>query len=224
MAILVGDLAAVFADRLFLESGFAPGDRRPALDRYHRMRTAMAVGQFLDVAAGGGARRRGRRAPPRPSRAASTRVEGPLLIGAALAGATEAQRGVPRPASADRSAKRSSSATTWRTARRRTGLPPRRSTGSSTRRRPRSTQGARPRVRGHPRPTRRRGGDVTDDLETLRRLFRDPRPAGWRRRAPHGGPHIAARWFVWREDALYVATRVGDTTWEPSSATAASRS
>jgi hypothetical protein len=25
---------------------------------------------------------------------------------------------------------------------------------------------------------------------------------------------VAARWFVWQEDALYVATRVGDTTWE----------
>ena len=31
---------------------------------------------------------------------------------------------------------------------------------------------------------------------------------------PHGGPHIATRWFVWQPDALYVTTRVGDTTWE----------
>ena len=31
---------------------------------------------------------------------------------------------------------------------------------------------------------------------------------------PHGGPHVATRWFVWQPDALYVATRVGDSTWE----------
>jgi hypothetical protein len=25
---------------------------------------------------------------------------------------------------------------------------------------------------------------------------------------------VSTRWFVWREDALYVATRMGDRTWE----------
>jgi hypothetical protein len=55
---------------------------------------------------------------------------------------------------------------------------------------------------------------VSDDLEGLRRRFGDE-PAcrvGTVRR--DGGPHVAVRWFVWREDGLWVSTRVGDTTWE----------
>jgi geranylgeranyl diphosphate synthase type I len=49
-AILVGDLAAVLADRLMLESGFPASVLVRALAPYHEMRTDMAVGQFLDLA------------------------------------------------------------------------------------------------------------------------------------------------------------------------------
>ena len=82
LAILAGDLAAVLADRLFLASGFDADRLMPALDRYHRMRTAMAAGQCLDVIGSG--------ADPRTVAAlkgGAYTVEGPLSIGAALAGA-----------------------------------------------------------------------------------------------------------------------------------------
>jgi geranylgeranyl diphosphate synthase type I len=85
-AILVGDLAAVLADRLILESGFPASALVRGLAPYHDMRTDMAVGQFLDLAV----------VPVDPSAArriaalkgGSYTVEGPLLVGAALAGAT----------------------------------------------------------------------------------------------------------------------------------------
>jgi geranylgeranyl diphosphate synthase type I len=80
LALLAGDLAAVLADRLLLTSGFEPAPLIAALDRYHRMRTDMALGQSLDVAGG----------DFDPVIAATLKggsytVEGPLLIGAALA-------------------------------------------------------------------------------------------------------------------------------------------
>ncbi len=52
LALLAGDLAAVLADRLLLASGFPPDRLVGALDRYHRMRIDMALGQSLDVAGG----------------------------------------------------------------------------------------------------------------------------------------------------------------------------
>jgi hypothetical protein len=55
---------------------------------------------------------------------------------------------------------------------------------------------------------------VNDDLELLRRSFKDLPTCRVGTVRSDGGPHVAARWFVWQEDALYVATRVGDTTWE----------
>lgn len=80
LALLAGDLAALLADRLLLTSGFEPRHVVAALDRYHRMRTDMALGQCLDVAG----------AAADPVRVATLKggsytVEGPLLIGAALA-------------------------------------------------------------------------------------------------------------------------------------------
>jgi geranylgeranyl diphosphate synthase type I len=80
LALLAGDLATVLADRLLLTSGFEPDALVAALDRYHRMRTDMALGQCLDVAGG----------DVDPTLAATLKggsytVEGPLLIGAALA-------------------------------------------------------------------------------------------------------------------------------------------
>jgi geranylgeranyl diphosphate synthase, type I len=88
-AILAGDLSAVLADRMLLESGFDAGRIAAALAPYHRMRTEMALGQFLDVAGLAGAS-----ADPTLARRAarlkggSYTVEGPLTIGAALAGAS----------------------------------------------------------------------------------------------------------------------------------------
>ena len=86
VAVLVGDLAAVLADRMFLEAGFAPDALARALAVYHPMREAMAAGQYLQVAAVRPA------APDTARRAAALKgggytVEGPLRIGATLAGA-----------------------------------------------------------------------------------------------------------------------------------------
>lgn len=84
-AILAGDLAAVLADELLLSSGFVAERLMPALERYRRMRTEMAAGQFLDVAGLAGDRAAARRAAA--LKGGGYTVQGPLLIGAALAGA-----------------------------------------------------------------------------------------------------------------------------------------
>jgi geranylgeranyl diphosphate synthase type I len=84
-ALLVGDLAAVLADLLLLESGFPPEALARALDPYHRMRMTMAAGQWLELLG----------APPADTasimrratlRGGAYTTEGPLAIGAALAG------------------------------------------------------------------------------------------------------------------------------------------
>ncbi|MGQ0669482.1 MAG: polyprenyl synthetase family protein [Actinomycetota bacterium] len=87
VAILAGDLGAVLAERMFLDSGFAPDVLLPAFHRYDRMRVEMAVGQYLDV---GGAGKIDRRLARRVAslKTGSYTVEGPLQIGAALAGAS----------------------------------------------------------------------------------------------------------------------------------------
>jgi geranylgeranyl diphosphate synthase type I len=83
VAIIAGDLAAVLADQLFLEAGFPPGRLTAALERYHRMRTEMAAGAYLAIAhADTDARRLAF------LKGGSYTVEGPLVIGATLAGAT----------------------------------------------------------------------------------------------------------------------------------------
>lgn len=82
MAILAGDLAAVLADQLLLESGFAPDRITAAAEHYHRMRTEMAAGATLVLA--------GIEADARRLaflKGGSYTVEGPLVIGATLAGA-----------------------------------------------------------------------------------------------------------------------------------------
>ena len=88
-AILAGDLAAVLADRMLLESGFPAGRVAAALTPYHRMRTEMALGQFLDVAGFGGASAADPALARRAARlkGGSYTVEGPLSVGAALAAA-----------------------------------------------------------------------------------------------------------------------------------------
>jgi len=85
VAVLTGDLAAVLADDLLLGSGFPPDRLLPAHRRYVRMQTEVAAGQFLDV---GGA---GSKDEATARRVASLKtgaytVEGPLHIGALLAG------------------------------------------------------------------------------------------------------------------------------------------
>jgi geranylgeranyl diphosphate synthase type I len=82
VAILAGDLAAVLADMLLLESGFPPELLAPALARYDRMRVEMAVGQHLDLIG----------ADRDPRRLAGLKggvytVRGPLRVGATLASA-----------------------------------------------------------------------------------------------------------------------------------------
>lgn len=96
VAILVGDLAAVLADHLLLEAGFPPERLLPALERYHLMREVTGAGQYLDlVAADVDARL------VAAAKGGAYTVEGPLLIGAALAGASPqaeaALRGYGRP-------------------------------------------------------------------------------------------------------------------------------
>lgn len=86
-AILVGDVSAVWADGLFLSSGFSPDALARASVVYHGVREEMAVGQFLDV---GGAAGGPEVDPDFARRAAALKggtytVQGPLLIGAALA-------------------------------------------------------------------------------------------------------------------------------------------
>ena len=88
MAILVGDVSAVWADGLLLASGFAPASLVPALVVYHDMREEMAVGQSLDVGGAAGDPEVARRAAA--LKGGSYTVEGPLRIGAALAGGSPA--------------------------------------------------------------------------------------------------------------------------------------
>jgi geranylgeranyl diphosphate synthase, type I len=83
VAIVTGDLAAAFADELFAATGF-PADRQAVAGaRLHRMRAMLGVGAYLDlvgtdVALEDAAYLKG----------GAYTVEGPLLIGAALAGSS----------------------------------------------------------------------------------------------------------------------------------------
>jgi geranylgeranyl diphosphate synthase type I len=86
-AVLVGDLSLVLSEQLLRTSGFA-GDRlERAMSRFDRMRAEMAAGQFLDVSGSADLRR------VRALKTASYTAEGPVLIGAALAGAGTAAEG-----------------------------------------------------------------------------------------------------------------------------------
>jgi len=83
VAILAGDLAAVLADQLLLEAGFPPERLAAALEHYHRMRIEMAAGAYLAIT---GADTDARRLAF--LKGGSYTVEGPLVIGAVLAGAS----------------------------------------------------------------------------------------------------------------------------------------
>ena len=49
--------------------------------------------------------------------------------------------------------------------------------------------------------------------EVARRAFRDAPTASVATIGPDGWPHVVPLWFVWLEDAIYVATRVAGSTW-----------
>lgn len=85
VAVLTGDLAAVLADDLLLGSGFPPDRLLPAHRRYIRMQTEVAAGQFLDVGGAGSVDEAASRRVASLKTGAYT-VEGPLHIGALLAG------------------------------------------------------------------------------------------------------------------------------------------
>jgi geranylgeranyl diphosphate synthase type I len=91
-ALLAGDLAAVLADRLMLTSGCDPEALTRALVPYHEMRLDMAAGQLLDVAGLASEHDTALRAAR--LKGGSYTVEGPLQVGAALAGEREDVREV----------------------------------------------------------------------------------------------------------------------------------
>ena len=90
-ALLVGDLALVLADDLFMSSGFTPDVIARGFGCYSRMRQEVIAGQYLDLKAAQG---------PEVDEATVRRiavlksgrysVEEPLAIGATLAGADDA--------------------------------------------------------------------------------------------------------------------------------------
>jgi geranylgeranyl diphosphate synthase type I len=89
-AILVGDLALVLADDGLRSSGFRANVLLPALHRYDRMRAEVVSGQFLDVFAA----HRGKAGEEEARLIAGRKsggytVEGPLHIGAMLAGGSD---------------------------------------------------------------------------------------------------------------------------------------
>jgi geranylgeranyl diphosphate synthase, type I len=94
VAVLAGDLAAVLADRLLLDSGFDAAALVRGLEPYHRMRVGMALGQYLDVAVPSAGSGRAREVAW--LKGGSYTVEGPLQVGAALAGAGNAPRATLR--------------------------------------------------------------------------------------------------------------------------------
>jgi geranylgeranyl diphosphate synthase type I len=85
VAVLAGDLAAVLADEALLDSGFPPDRLLPALRRYARMREEVAAGQFLDIS-GAAATSEAAAATVASLKTGAYTVEGPMHIGALLAG------------------------------------------------------------------------------------------------------------------------------------------
>jgi geranylgeranyl diphosphate synthase type I len=89
VALLVGDLALVLADALFVGSGFAAAETARAFEWYSRMRQQVIAGQYLDLELAADAavtEERARRVAVLKSGRYS--VEQPLAIGASLAGAS----------------------------------------------------------------------------------------------------------------------------------------
>ncbi len=94
IALLVGDLALVLADAALMESGFDAESLSRAWDPYSRMRQQVIAGQYLDLVASVGeemALQDARKIAVLKSGRYS--IEEPLVIGAALMGASEATIG-----------------------------------------------------------------------------------------------------------------------------------
>ena len=90
VAILVGDLALVLADDLFMRCGFKAEDMARAFTVYSDMRQQVIAGQFLDVTSAGQTsitESQARRIATMKSGGYS--VEKPLLVGATLARASD---------------------------------------------------------------------------------------------------------------------------------------
>jgi geranylgeranyl diphosphate synthase type I len=89
-ALLVGDLALVLADDMFMASGFEPSTLTRAFRAYSRMRQEVIVGQWLDVdSAFDPATTEERARLVARLKSGRYSVEEPLAIGACLAGASD---------------------------------------------------------------------------------------------------------------------------------------
>ena len=87
VAVLVGDLALVLSERALRTSGFETAELVRASVWFDRMRIQMAAGQFLDVA---GTEDRARVSSLKSS---SYTTDGPIMLGAALAGSDPGAEG-----------------------------------------------------------------------------------------------------------------------------------
>jgi geranylgeranyl diphosphate synthase type I len=89
-AILLGDLALIWADQLMLASGFPPERLTRALAVYNELRTEVTLGQYLDVL-GAHSRRVTEEEALTVNRykTASYTVQRPIQLGLALAGAPD---------------------------------------------------------------------------------------------------------------------------------------
>jgi len=89
-AILLGDLALIWADQLFAASGFTPERLARAQSFYNRLRTEVTLGQYLDVLAAHSRRVTEAEAlTVNRYKTASYTVERPIQLGLALAGASD---------------------------------------------------------------------------------------------------------------------------------------
>ena len=96
IAILAGDLAAAFADQLLAGAGFPPERQAAAAARFQTIRLELALGAYLELSAAEVAAD-----TVAYLKGGAYTVEGPLLVGAALAGGSplvdEALRRYARP-------------------------------------------------------------------------------------------------------------------------------
>src|SRR5215472_143012 len=89
-AILLGDLALIWADQLLAASGFPPDCLARAQSVYNRLRTEVTLGQYLDVLAAHSRRVTEAEAlTVNRYKTASYTVQRPIQLGLALAGAPE---------------------------------------------------------------------------------------------------------------------------------------
>src|SRR5262249_41665343 len=90
-AILLGDLALIWADQLLAASGFTPERLARAQGVYNRLRTEVTLGQYLDVLAAHSRRVTEAEAlTVNRYKTASYTIERPIQLGLALAGAADA--------------------------------------------------------------------------------------------------------------------------------------